>query len=93
MPPYEKREKPADRHPKPKFGRRNSTKRQAEAEDFPWNREIDFVAAKRDADWDDSIYDDARLADMAVTRAKNKSVVTGIDDDERERQSECTRLH
>ncbi|KAK3723672.1 hypothetical protein LTR37_001553 [Vermiconidia calcicola] len=50
-PPYDKRPKPADRAAT-NSGRRNQ-RRQAEAEGFPWNRDIDFRVARANATRED----------------------------------------
>ena len=84
-PPYEMREKPIDRKNLNKNGRRN-TRRQAEAEEFPWNRDIDFTAAKANAGWDLSIYDSETLESMNATRVRNGPIIHRIDQAESERQ-------
>ena len=86
IPPYETRPKPTERKTVNKSGRRNM-RRQAEAEAFPWNRNLDFAAAKANATWDDTIYDLATLNDMAATRAKNEKIIEKLDAEESERQS------
>ena len=86
-PPYEKRQKPTERKAVTKSGRRNM-RRQAEAEIFPWNRTLDFKAARTNATWDDSIYDKSTLTEMAATRARNEPVIERIDGEENERQRE-----
>lgn len=85
IPPYEKREKPTERNAFNKSGRRNM-RRQAEAEEFPWNRDMDFTEAKANATWDDSIYDPATLDSMAETRKHNGPIIERIDAEEAERQ-------
>ena len=86
-PPYETREKPPERklifNPK----RKNQLKK-SEADVFPWNREIDFKFAKVNAVWDDTIYDQETVKDMAATRTRNAKVIEGIDGEETERQRE-----
>ena len=85
-PPYDKRPKPADRAAT-NTGRRNQ-RRQAEAEEFPWNRDLDFRTARANATWNDGIYDQETLDDMAATRSKNVPVIERIDRDENSRQRE-----
>ena len=84
-PPYETRLKPTERSAGNKSGRRNQ-RRQAEAETFPWNRELDFKAARANAAWDESIYDRATLEGMEATRVKNEPIIGMIDNEETERQ-------
>ncbi|KAK3696155.1 hypothetical protein LTR37_018126 [Vermiconidia calcicola] len=83
-PPYDKRPKPADRAAT-NTGRRNQ-RRQAEAEEFPWNRDLDFRTARTNATWNDGIYDQETLDDMAATRQKNVPIIERIDRDENFRQ-------
>lgn len=68
-----------------KSGRRNM-RRQAEADVFPWNRQIDFKAARTKASWDDSIYDQSTLRGMDATRTKNEPIIERLDSQETERQ-------
>lgn len=82
-PPYETREKPEGHASK---GGRRSMRRPAEAGEFPWNRDIDFQAAKANATWDESIYDPATLRAMEQTRVRNEAVIARIDQAESERQ-------
>lgn len=79
------REKPEGHASK---GGRRSMRRPAEAEEFPWNRDIDFKSAKKNARWDESIYDPATLKAMEDTRARNEAVIARIDQAESERQRE-----
>ena len=46
-----------------KAGRKNA-RRQAEAEEFPWTRQLDFKVEKEKATWDDGIYDPKTLEEM-----------------------------
>ena len=85
-PPYETRTKPPERKAVIKPTRKNQNKK-TEAEVLPWNRDIDFKKARVNAVWDDSIYDESMLADMAATRAKNNKIIEKIDGEETERQS------
>ena len=88
-PPYETREKPSERKAVNKSGRRNM-RRQAEADVFPWNREMDFKAARANATWDDSIYDPSTLGEMDATRKKNEPIIERLDNQETERQRELS---
>lgn len=84
-PPYETREKPPERklifNPK-----RKNLNKKSEPDVFPWNRDIDFRSAKINAVWDDTIYSEKTLNDMAATRARNAKVIERIDGEETERQ-------
>jgi hypothetical protein len=89
-PPYPLRERPDQRKTVGKAGR-GKTRRQAEADEFPWNRQLDFIAA-RDAlqskdTWDMSVYDAAMLAEMTETRKRNGPVVTVLEDEITAKQS------
>lgn len=89
-PPYPLRERPDQRKTVGKAGR-GKTRRQAEADEFPWNRQLDFIAA-RDAlqvkdTWDMSVYDAAMLAEMTETRRRNGPVVTVLEDEITAKQS------
>lgn len=83
VPPYPAREKPSTHASK---GGRRSMRRAAEAAEFPWNRELDFIAAKNNATWDESIYDADTLKSMEQTRVRNEAVIARIDQAESERQ-------
>ena len=89
-PPYPTRDRPDQRKTVGKAGR-GKTRRQAEADEFPWNREMDFIAARdasQDKDsWDDSVYDPAMLAEMARTRVRNEPVVAVLEDEITAKQS------
>ena len=62
-------------------------RRQADTDLFPWNRDdIDFKEAKKNAAWDESIYDQATLESMSATRSRNEPVIDRIDQAESERQ-------
>lgn len=84
VPPYELREKPSERRGT-KTGRTQKRKH-AEADEFPWNRQIDFIKARAEATWDDSIYPQSTLDDMAKTRALNEPIIDKIDAEETEKQ-------
>lgn len=89
-PPYPTRDRPDQRKTVGKAGR-GKTRRQAEADEFPWNRQLDFIAA-RDAlqvkdTWDMSVYDAAMLAEMTETRRRNGPVVTVLEDEITAKQS------
>jgi hypothetical protein len=61
-----------------KAGRR-SIRKPAEAEDFPWARQIDYKAEKEKASWDLSVYDPETLKQMEATRQRNIPVIDDID--------------
>lgn len=77
-PPYPARKRPIEKKPGNKPGRK-SNRKNAEAEDYPWVRDLDFKAEKNKAAWDLSVYDQATLDDMAATRSKNIAVIEDID--------------
>lgn len=76
-PPYELRQKPKERVGK--NAPRKGARRQAEAEEFPWTRQIDFAAEKARATWDDSVYDPVALREMDATRARNVAIIDELD--------------
>ena len=83
-PPYPTRARPDFRKTVGKSaGRSGKTRRQAETDEFPWNRPLDFikarVASKTEATWDYSAYDESTLADMTRTRAHNEPVVAELE--------------
>lgn len=89
-PPYPARDRPDQRKTVGKAGR-GKVRRQAEADEFPWNRDLDFLSA-RDAlqtkdSWDDSVYDAAMLAEMAEVRKNNEPVVAKLEDEITAKQS------
>lgn len=89
-PPYPLRERPDQRKTVGKAGR-GKTRRQAEADEFPWNRQFDFDVAKealqsKDS-WDLSVYDQAMLDEMERTRVRNKPVVEVLEDEITAKQS------
>lgn len=90
VPPYPVRTRPDTRRTVGKAGR-GKIRRQAEADEFPWNRELDFVQAKNDAKendpWDYSVYDRNMLAAMARTRVRNEPVVDVLEKEISEKQS------
>lgn len=93
IPPYTPRARPSGRTIGNKPGRRY-TRRQAEAERFPWNRDIDYVAERANVTWDDSMYDKDMLEEMAKTRARNAVTIKRTENDEEtdeQRESRRTR--
>ena len=84
-PPYEKPEKPIERLVVNKSGRKNM-RRQAEAEEFPWHREMDFRQAREDASWDDGIFNPVTLQNMEMTRKANERYMKRVDTEETDRQ-------
>jgi hypothetical protein len=95
-PPYPTRDRPDQRKTVGKASR-GKTRRQAEADEFPWNRQFDFPAAKIASlspdYWDDSVYDKAMLDEMDATRVRNKPVVAVLEDDITAKQSKLTFRH
>lgn len=92
-PPYPLRERPDQRKTVGKAGR-GKTRRQAEADEFPWNRQFDFNVAKEASQskdsWDLSVYDQAMLDEMERTRVRNKPVVEVLEDEITAKQSKST---
>lgn len=89
LPPYPTRQRPEDRRTLAKSGRAKM-RRQAEAEEYPWNRQLDFLQARnasRDPKtWDDSIYPAATLANMAETRRRNELIYDRLEEHISEKQ-------
>lgn len=90
-PPYPNRERPIPRKEFNKSGKKNMRK-QAEAEDFPWHRKLDFYKERGEAKWDDSGYDPAVLDAMAAVREKNMPIITRLDEELSEKQRKQRRL-
>ena len=84
-PPYETRPRPPERKASNKAGRRKQG-RHAEADVFPWNRDLDFKPARDSAAWNDDIYDEVTLAAMEATRTRNMTLIKRADSDPIERQ-------
>ncbi|KAK6440429.1 hypothetical protein LTR95_003337 [Oleoguttula sp. CCFEE 5521] len=82
-PPYAVRQRPVNIKAPPKTSR-GTKRRQAEADDFPWNRDFDFIKAKIAAQsskaWDMSIYDASTLKAMEAVRASNMPIFEGLED-------------
>jgi len=83
-PPYPTRERPDFRKTVGKSaGRGGKTRRQAETDEFPWNRQLDFTKAKADMKtdptWDYSVYDKTTIASMNGTRAKNGPILANLE--------------
>ena len=51
----------------------------SEADDLPWNRNLDFKKAKANANWDDSMYDPNALAAMEAIRNQNARVLVQLE--------------
>lgn len=89
-PPYPARARPDLRKTVGKVSR-GKTRRQAEADEFPWNRQLDFIqariASKSKDTWDDSVYDAKMVAEMARTRVRNEPIVAELEKDISEKQS------
>nr|OQO28270.1 hypothetical protein B0A51_04360 [Rachicladosporium sp. CCFEE 5018] len=82
-PPYAIRPRPVNIKAPPKTSR-GTKRRQAEADDFPWNRDFDFIKAKITAQsskaWDMSIFDASTLKAMEAVRASNMPIFEGLED-------------
>jgi len=72
-------------------------RRQAEAEEYPWNRQLDFiqarVASKDPKTWDDSIYPPATLASMESVRQANKAIYERLENGISEKQRKYLHAH
>ncbi|KAK3623893.1 hypothetical protein LTR56_021349 [Elasticomyces elasticus] len=95
-PPYAVRERPAERKKFNKTGKRNLRK-QAEAEEFPWHRQIDFDSLKAVPEalrWDISEYDQNVLNEMVKVRTSNIPLINKIDADLADKQKKSrSRKH
>lgn len=67
---------------------RKSARRQAEAEEFPWTRDLNFKEEKEKATWDDGVYDAETLQAMDATRQRNVAVIDELDAKVQEQQRE-----
>ncbi len=77
IPPYEVRKKPPHLVvAAPKIGRRQN-RQPAQCQEFPWNRQFDFPAARQNPAWDMSGYDRNIMDRMHHTREKNKNYLEG----------------
>ncbi|KAK4552789.1 hypothetical protein LTR86_010123 [Recurvomyces mirabilis] len=89
VPPYSRCERPGKSEPRyggaTKTGKRGARK-QAEAEEFPWHRALDFVKERDDATWDESKYDKTIMEQMSIVRRLNVPVIIAIDDELAEKQ-------
>lgn len=94
-PPYPIRERPDPRKSVGKVGR-GKTRRQAEADEFPWNRQLDFIQGRIDSKskdtWDGSAYDPKMLEEMARTRVRNAPIVAQLEKLISEKQSKSSTL-
>ncbi|KAF2171225.1 hypothetical protein M409DRAFT_18342 [Zasmidium cellare ATCC 36951] len=92
-PPYALRKKPTEKKStgsssSSKAGRK-SARRQAEAEEFPWTREINFPEEKAKAKWDDGVYDAETLQAMEATRQRNVPIIDELDAKVQEQQRQA----
>lgn len=85
-PPYEPRAKPTEYKGTSSKPARRTSRRHAEAQEFPWNRGLNFPQARASAKWDESGYDPATLASMVMTRKQNGPILQRIDREEIDRQ-------
>lgn len=88
-PPYAMRKKPVEKKSgsTSKAGRKNA-RRQAEAEEFPWTRDLNFPEVKAKANWDDGVYEAETLQKMEATRQRNVPVIDELDARVQEAQRE-----
>lgn len=84
-PPYPQRERPVERKVSLKLGKRN-VRKQAEAETFPWHRQINFDRAKREAAWNDNYRNPETIAQMIRIRAHNTPIIEALDLEVTEKQ-------
>ncbi|TKA77257.1 hypothetical protein B0A55_06137 [Friedmanniomyces simplex] len=87
-PPYPVRDRPAERKKFNKTGKRN-VRKQAEAEEFPWHRELDFMALKHVLPlhrWNTNEYDPNILDAMAAVRVQNGPIILKIDQELADKQ-------
>ena len=85
VPPYPLREKPTAQKDVTKTTKRNM-RRQAEAEVLPWNRDLDFLAERANATWDDTVYSKETLEAMEAVRKHNMEIIDRFDGREIEKQ-------
>ncbi|KAK4506851.1 hypothetical protein PRZ48_000584 [Zasmidium cellare] len=87
-PPYALRKKPLDKKATVSTSKagRKSARRQAEAEEFPWTRELNFAEEKANAKWDDGVYDAETLQVMEATRQRNVPIIDELDAKVQEQQ-------
>lgn len=90
-PPYEPRQRPADRKIPFTKGKGRQIRKQAEAEEYPWHRKLEFKEIREKAYWDDSMYDRQVLDDMASTRRKNEPYIMKLDEEQSEKQRKFVR--
>lgn len=67
------------------MGRRNA-RRQAEADEFPWTRKLNFPEEKTKISWDDGVYDPKTLEEMNAIRARNVPIIDDLDAKVQEQQ-------
>lgn len=92
VPPYENRTKPSETRKGPGKAGRKPARRQAEAEEFPWTRQLNYPEEKANAKWDMSIYDAVMLEEMRATRLRNGPIIEQIDSKLQETQRKhCPR--
>ena len=97
-PPYPVRDRPTEKRSLDRHGRQWKRKG-AEAECYPWFRQIDFEKEKSIATWHDSLYSPETLEHMAATRKRNEPILARIEAEMQEQLREYllldakTRLH
>ncbi|KAK5174961.1 uncharacterized protein LTR77_000097 [Saxophila tyrrhenica] len=78
IPPYKARDRPSDQKPTSKPGKRQG-RRPAQAQEFPWNRQLDFQAERIKATWDVSQYDQSIRYEIDRVHERNKLKVDNHD--------------
>ncbi|KAK5112125.1 hypothetical protein LTR62_004468 [Meristemomyces frigidus] len=87
IPPFEKLERPAG--PEKRVAATTSkrgARKQAECEEFPWHRDLDFVVEKANATWNEGFYEPSILNQMSMIRALNVPIIIAIDEELAEKQ-------
>nr|POE65918.1 hypothetical protein CFP56_57608 [Quercus suber] len=85
-PPYAPRYEPVERRTVIGRGKIRQSRKQAEAEEYPWHRQFDFLEAKDKACWDETAYDQEVLDKMAKTRSENRPLILSLDDEQSGKQ-------
>lgn len=88
VPPYTARSKPTSSAALTTKSGKSSKRKATDASEFPWNRNINFEAAKAKAFWTNGLYDTATLDAMEEVRRGNKGYITNVDCEENEKLRE-----
>lgn len=89
--PYSTHQEPSDGPAPATKKSKSGTVKNPEPDVFPWNRKIDFPAAKANARWDDTIYTPATVQAMQTVRDRNASKVDRIDAEDNEKYRKYPR--